>query len=235
MYFRILLLSIAILLIFRILSYLQKNLPLTKKIKHYSGFMLPVIEIIFWLGFLIWCLHLVYEAEAFPTLIFLGVIIVLLLAPVWFLMRDFLHGLILKIQRKIEIDSKIEIGGLKGKIVKTDYFTFDIKTEDGNIKTIPFNKIRAEIISKNSANNNLERQELLFQIHSEQDIKQILEGLKTTLINAPWVAATQEPSLKVTSNNSGLYLIETVFYTLKKEHVSRIDAYVKTNFIAKIS
>jgi len=160
---------------------------------------------------------------------------VLLLAPVWFLMRDFLHGLILKIQRKIEIDSKIEIGGLKGKIVKTDYFTFDIKTEDGNIKTIPFNKIRAEIISKNSANNNLERQELLFQIHSEQDIKQILEGLKTTLINAPWVAATQEPSLKVTSNNSGLYLIETVFYTLKKEHVSRIDAYVKTNFIAKIS
>ena len=235
MYFRILLLSIAILLIFRILSYLQKILPFSKKIKHYSGFILPVIEIISWLGFLIWCLHLIYKAEAFPTLIFLGVLIVLLLAPIWFLMRDFLHGLILKIQRKIEIDSKIEIGGLKGIIVKTNYFTFDIKTEDGNIKTIPFNKIRAEIISRNSANNNLERQLLSFQIHSKQDINQILEGLKSTLINAPWVAATQEPSLKVTSSTSGIYLIDAVFYTLKKEHSSRIDAYVKSNFIAKIS
>jgi hypothetical protein len=186
------------------------------------------------MGFLIWCLHLVYEAEEYPTLIVFGVLIVLLIAPTWFLVRDFLHGLLLKIQRKIEIDSKIEIGELKGIVVKTDYFTFDIITENGNVKTIPYNKIRAEIISKNAANNNLEKETISFQIQSKQDINQILAELKTTLINAPWVATTQEPSLNVTSNNSGSYLIEAIIYTLKKEYSAKIEAYVKSNFIDKM-
>lgn len=229
MYFEILIFAIVILLFFRVLSYLHKILPFSKKVKHFSGYILPVVELVSWLGFLIWCLRLIYAAEAYPTLIVLGVLIVLLLAPTWFLVRDFLHGLILKMQRKIEIDSKIQIGELKGTIVKTDYFTFDIKTADGNIKTIPYNKIRAEIISKNEANNNLERQTLSFQIQSKQDINQILAELKTTLINAPWVAASQEPTIKLINSEADNHFFEVVVFMLKKEHAGRIQEYVKQN------
>jgi hypothetical protein len=234
MYFNILSFAITILLFFRILSYLKKILPFSKTIKHYSGFILPVIELVSWLGFLIWCLHKIYQAEAYPTLVVLGIIIVLLLAPTWFLVRDFLFGLVLKIQRKIEIDSKIEIGELKGTIVKTDYFTFDIKTENEDIKTIPYNKIRAEIISKNVANNNLERQTLSFQIKSKQSITQILSELKITLINAPWVTGTQEPTINLVNSETDNYLIEAVVFILKKEHATKIEAYVKNNFIEKL-
>jgi len=234
MYFKILFYAIAILLFFRVLSYLRKILPFSKKVKHYSGYILPVIELVSWLGFLIWCLHLIYAAEAYPTLIVLGVLIVLLLAPTWFLVRDFLHGLILKIQRKIETDSKIQIGKLNGTIVKTDYFTFDIETDEGNIKTIPYNKIRDEIISKNAANNNLEKQSLSFQIESKQDINQILAGLKTTLINAPWVAGTEVPTIKLISSERDNHLIEAVVYMLKKEYTGKIEAYVKRSIIAEL-
>lgn len=234
MYFKILFYAIAIFLFFRVLSYLRKILPFSKKVKHYSGYILPVVELVSWLGFLIWCLHLIYEAEAYPTLIVLGVLIVLLLAPTWFLVRDFLHGLLLKIQRKIEIDSKIEIGELNGTIVKTDYFTFDIKTDNGNIKTIPYNKIRDEIISKNEANDNLEKQSLSFHIQSKQNINQILAGMKTTLINAPWVAGTQEPTIKIISSEKDNHLFEAVVYVLQKDHAGKIEEYVKQNFLTKI-
>lgn len=227
--------GLGFLVFFRILSYLKKILPFPKKVKHFTGFLLPVVELFSWFGFLLWCLNLIYKSNAYSALIVIGILIALLFAPAWFFVRDFLHGIQLKIQRKIEPDSKIEIGNLKGIILKADYFTFDIETEDGNIHTIPYNKIRSEIISKNSANNNLVRQILSFQIQSKQDINQILEGLKITLINAPWVAASQEPTLKVNSSISGIYLIDAVFYTLKKEHISRIEAYVKSNFTAKIS
>lgn len=234
MYFKILFYAIGILLFFRVLSYLRKILPVSKKMKHYSGYILPAIELVSWVGFLIWCLHLIYEAEEYPTLIVFGVLIVLLIAPTWFLVRDFFHGLLLKIQRKIEIDSKIEIGEISGKILKTDYFTFDIITDNGNIKTIPYGKIRSEIISKNAANNNLEKQTISFQIHSKQDINQILAGLKNTLINAPWVAALQEPSLNVISSKPESYLVDAIIYTLKKEYTAKIEAYVKSNFIEKM-
>jgi small-conductance mechanosensitive channel len=210
-------------------------LPFSKRIKHYSGYILPVVELFAWLGFLIWCLHLIYESEAYLTLIVLGVIFVMLFAPAWFLVRDFFHGLLLKMQRKIEIDNQIEIGDLKGAVVKSDYFTFDIKTSDGKITTVPYNKIRSEIISKNAANNQLLQIAISFQIQSKQDVAHIIAGLKSSLINAPWAAASQEPIINLKNSEDGKHLLEAVIYILKKEHADSVVAYVNQNFIKTIS
>jgi len=250
MYFTIVIVGIIILLLFRALSYINKIMPFSKKTKHHSGYILPIVELIAWIGFAIWCLRLIYEFEAFTTLIILGIIIVLLMAPAWFLVRDFLYGMLLKIQRKIEIDAKIEIGDLKGVIVKTDYFTFDVKTKNGDIDTIPYNKIvktkngdidtipynkiRSEIITKNAANIHLEKQLISFKIPSKTDINRIIIELKTTIINAPWVAGSQEPIINVISSETGNYVIEAIVYVLKKEHAEKIVEYVERNFILKL-
>jgi len=234
MYFKFLIVAICVLLLFRVLSYLNKILPFPKKVKHYSGYILPVVELVAWLGYAIWCLRLIYEAGAYTTLIILVILIVLILAPAGFLVRDFLHGMLLKMQRKIEIDTKIEIGDLKGVIVKTDYFTFDIKTKNGNVDTIPYNKIRSEVISKNAGNIHLEKQLISFHIPSKQDVNRLIPGLKSTLLNAPWVAASQEPIINSVSGDTGNYAIETIVYVLKKEHVEKIVEYVERNFILKL-
>jgi hypothetical protein len=235
MYIRILIFATGILLMFRALAYLNRLLPFSKKVKHYTGYLLPVVELVSWTGFAIWCLHFIYEAEAYTVLIGLGVLIVLLLTPTWFLVRDFLYGLFLKIQRKIEPDSKIEIGKLKGVIVKTEYFTFDILNKDGSIITIPYNKIRSEIITKNAANIHLEKQFLHFKIPPGKDANKMLPQLKNTLINSPWVATSHEPIINkiITENNQTE--VEVIVYMLKKEHTEKITEYVQKNFIDKIS
>jgi len=217
------------------LSYLNKILPLSKKLKHYTSYLLPVIELVSWMGFVIWCLHFIYESEAFSILIILAVLLILLIAPAWFLLRDFLHGMFLKIQRKIEIDTKIEIGELSGVIVKTDYFTFDIKTKNGNIDTIPYSKIRSEIITKNAANVHLEKQFISFSIPAKEDINKVIPQLKTTLINAPWVAASQEPIINNIRIEAGNSVIEVIVYMLKREYTEKIVEWVKKNLIDKIS
>jgi hypothetical protein len=234
MYIKIVIFATGILLLFRILSYLNKILPFSKEFKHYSGYVLPIVELASWLGFTIWCLRYIYEAEAYTTLIILGILIILLLAPAWFLVRDFLHGMLLKIQRKIEIDTKIEIGDLKGVIVKTDYFTFDIKTKNGNIDTIPYNKIRSEIITKNAANIHLEKNIISFNIPAKYDINKLVPQLKTTLINMPWVAASQEPIINNIKAEVENYVVEVIVYVLKKEYAEKIMEYVKKNFTDKL-
>jgi len=138
-------------------------------------------------------------------------------------------------QRKIEIGTKIEIGSLMGVIVKTDYFTFDIKTQNGNINTIPYNKIRSEVISKNAANIHLEKQLISFNIPIKEDVKLFIPKLKTTLINAPWVAVSQEPIINSVVGEPGNYVIEVFVYTLKKEHTEKIVDYLHKNFTGKMS
>lgn len=219
---------------FRALSYLNKILPFSKKVKHYTGYLLPVVELVSWLGFAIWCLHLIYDAEAYSIFIVLGVMFVLLLTPTWFLIRDFLYGLFLKVQRKIEPDSKIEIGETKGVIIKTDYFTFDILNNDGSITTIPYNRIRAEIIKKSVANIHLEKQVITFSLPTKQDINKVLPQLKTTLINSPWVASSQKPIINNIIKENDYSVVDVIVYTLKKEYAEKVIEYVKTNFIEKL-
>lgn len=234
MYFKILIIAFGILALFRILSFLNKLIPFSKGFKHYSGYLLPVAELAVWLGFLIWCARIMYESEAYMTLVVFGVVFVLIFAPGWFLVRDFLFGMLLKIQRKIEVDSKIEIGEIKGIILKTDYFTFDVKTAEGDIDTIPYNKIRSKVISTISANKYLEKQLVSFRFPSSQDISKIIPELKTTLINAPWVVASHEPIISSVVEEGGKNRVEVFVYMMKKEHTDKIIEYVNLNFISKI-
>jgi len=235
MYIKIIIVAIGILLLFRAFSFLNRILPFSKKTKHYSGYILPILELFTWLGFTVWCLRLIYQAEVYTTLIILGIIIILLTAPAWSLVRNFLYGMLLKIQRKIEVDSKIEIGDVSGVIVKADYFTFDIKTKNGNIDTIPYNKISSEVISRNAANINLEKHAILFNIPSREDMNKILPMLKTSLVNAPWTAASQEPIINKISGEKSNYKVEVIVYIIHKEHAAKIADYVQKNFIDILS
>lgn len=235
MYITIVFFGIGVLLLFRILSFLNRVLPFSKEVKHYTGYMLPVVELVSWLGFVIWCMRMIYEAHAYTTLIIFGILTLILIVPAWFLVRDFLYGMFLKIQRKIEINNRIEIGGIKGVVVKIDHFTFDIKTKNGNIDTIPYNKIRSKIISKNGENIHLEKQLISFTISSKQDINKLIPELKATLTNAPWVAASQEPIINEIRHETGKYVVDVFVYLIKNEHVENIREYVMKNFIQTIT
>ncbi len=234
MYFKIVLAGITVFLVFRMLSFVVKTFPFPIKVKHFSGYMLPLAELLSWLGFALWCLHLIYYAEAYSTLIVFGALIVLIIAPAWFLIRDFLYGLLLKMQGKIEIDSKIEIGDLKGITTKADYFTFELKTKEGNNITIPYNKVRSEVITKSAANIYLEKQFISFQISSRNDGNKLKTQLKKILINAPWVAASQEPLIESVNYDGTHYTIDAIVYVLKKEHVENIKDYVSKNFDSEV-
>jgi hypothetical protein len=231
MYLTILILATGIFILFRFLSFLNKKIPFSNEFKHYSGFILPVVELASWLGFVIWSMRMVYEQQAYTTLIIFGILVLLFIVPAWFLIRDFLYGMLLKIQRKIELGVRIEIGDLKGLVTKTDHFTFDIKSKNGNVDTIPYNKIRSKVISKSSENINLEKQLFRFSFASEQESSALINQLKITLLNAPWVAVSQEPIIKEIKQDAGRFEVDVFVYLIKTEHAEKLQEYVTRNFI----
>ena len=227
MYLKIIILGVGLLLLYRILSFLNKRLPLSTELKHYITVVLPIAELLSWIGFIAWCIRVMYESEAYAVLIVLSVIILLLVIPSWFLIRDLIFGMLLVIQRKIELNTQIEIGHMMGKIVKIDYFTFDVKSKTGNIETIPYSKIRSKIISKSGENINLEKQLIRFTIPVRKNMDESVGQLKVTLLNSPWVAASQQPIVKSVTCENDVYVVDVFVYLLKKDYVEKIRNYVK--------
>ena len=229
MYIKIILLGIALFIFYRIISFLKKRLPISSDTQHYITVVLPIAELITWLGFAVWCIRIMYESEAYAMLITISVIIVLMIIPSWFLIRDLILGILLVIQRKIEINTRIEVGDVSGKIVKVGYFTFDIKSKDGDIDTIPYSKIQSQVIKKSSENINLEKQLVRLTIPATKNIDETVERLKLILLNSPWVAASQQPLIKNILHENNEHIIEVFIYFLKKDYVEKIRDYVSVS------
>jgi hypothetical protein len=230
MYITILIAALAIFLVFRGLTFLNKTLPLSRRIKLYLGYILPVAEFVFWLGFFVWAVRSLYAAYDFIALIIIVALLALMAAPAWFLFRDFIYGLIIKFQQKIEINSAIEIEDINGIVIRTGLLGFDIKTSEGNIDNIPYNKIIGKIITRHGSNINLDSHLMHLCIKTTDDIKELMPKLKTSLINAPWVAGSHEPIIKKVEKQTESYLIDVIIYTIDETHVDKIRDYVGQRF-----
>lgn len=194
------------------------------------GLFLPLIEIATWIGVMIWIIKFVYTRQDFTVLILLGVLFLLFVIPIWFLLRDFLYGLILKLQRKIEVHKIIDIEGLKGEILKTGYFSFDILTEKGSIDTVPYNRIIAKVVSVSSENANLAKIKLTFKIPETHGISFSRTKLEEVLLNCPFVANSQKPVLGSVYTENDAQKIDVYVLALNKEYSRKIQEYVEYYF-----
>lgn len=218
--------GISILLLFRMLYLLNKNLPYRSEIKQYISILLPVVEIITWMGFVIWFIKHTYKSEDETSLLVLAAFVLFLVIPAWFLLGDFLLGVILKVQQKIEINARIEIDEIKGIVTKTGHFTFDIVTKEGRIDTIPYHKVKSKIISRSSTNMHLEKQLIRFRFATKQNINSLLPHLKATILNSPWAAISIDPIIYDISKENEETVVDVFVFTLKQEHAEMIKEYV---------
>lgn len=223
--------AITILLSFRLIYLLQKAFPYSKRLKHHLGYIIPVLELFAWFGFVLWCINYIYETKNYLGLIVFGVILILISIPTFFLLRDFLFGVYLKIQRKIDVGQFIEFGEFNGQIEEAGHFNIDLKNVRGDIVTIPYSKIRTRIILKHSTNSNLLKQKLVLRFPESVNIQKLIPEIEKNMLNAPWSAVSQKPIIHEVKLEKEEYLIEVYVFTIKKEHSEFIRKFIYENIM----
>lgn len=224
-----------ILFSFRIFYFFHKMFPYSKRIKHHVNYIIPVIELFAWFGFIMWCISYIYDAKNYLGLIVFGVILILISIPTFFLLRDFLFGVYLKIQRKIDETRYVEFGEFEGQIIESGHFSIDIKNSRGDIITIPYSKIKTRVLARHTNNSNLLRQKLIFKLPVTAKINSLIPDLEKIILNAPWSAASQPPVIQDVKIKEENYIIEVYVFVLKIEHAEFIREFINENITAEMS
>lgn len=227
---KFLVIILVILVTFRLLGLINRSLlKYSSKFKYHSTYLLTLLELLLWLIMLIWLVkHYFYSQNTFG-LISVGIVISLAIIPSFYLLRDFLSGVYLKIQNKLSEGSIIEINGLKGKIDKLGNFSLNLIDKQGDIKSIPYHKISSTIISKQSNNPNLNKVNLKFVFPSSVQANYIIPKLKAEIMNTPWVAVSQPVIVENIEHVNNEYLIDLVVYTLQPHFAEDIKNRVEEN------
>ena len=102
---------------FWILKILIRRLPIKRVYKIRLNRILPIMEGLAILGFLLWGVQLLVKNEFWNSIGLLVISLIVLLMISWFLARDFLAGIILKSDGSLNLNDWIKIKDLKGKVI----------------------------------------------------------------------------------------------------------------------
>ncbi len=212
---------------FRFLYFLNKVFHYPKFIKHHISYIIPVFELFSWIGILVGVVSYFYHIKRINLLILIFIGVLLLAVPAFFLLRDFIFGVYLKIQRRFEKGDFIEFEAFQGEIIEAGFFNLDIKDAQGDIKSIPYHKLRSKIITRHGVNPNLKKQILTFRFSGHLNSIDLQDELKKQMLNSPWVSISQPPFIESVKHDRDEHSIEVAVFTLKNEHAAYIQEMVE--------
>ncbi|HAH56643.1 MAG: mechanosensitive ion channel [Lentimicrobium sp.] len=223
---RVFIVALLIFLFFRGASIFFRLAPIQRNVRLYGSNLLSVAELLSWMAWLIWSVSRLYNEYKISALLTIGVITVILVIPMWYLLRDFLYGIVLKLQGRVDKGTAIETGNLKGVVLKVGYLNFTMKTRDGNIADIPYSKVMLKVLQRQDTNVNLQLRQLSLDLPVEIEPEELRKKLLLVLKNAPWIAASTLPVIKSVVKHGNFVRAEVGIHVLTKSHLCKIKDYV---------
>jgi len=226
MFLEFFILAIVIFIGFRIVNFITWRFKLYFNLKDHLLHIVPVIELLTWIAYAIWIAKVIYDANHNFALISIGIFFVLTAFPLFILIRDFVIGVLLKLQNKIVEGADIDIEDIKGVVKEAGYLRFDIEDRHGNITSIPYHYIYAKRISRSGNNHHLEKVTIHFEFLENSKSKDLIERLKKEVLNTPWVALSEPPVIENTNVENGKIMVDVRVFLLDKTNAENVKASV---------
>lgn len=188
--------------------------------------LLPLMEGISWLTFILWSVQYVFQSIFTYTLILLILLLAILVWIAWFAIRDFTAGIILKFQQAFEIGGRVKIQNVAGRVKKLGYLSMKIENYQGEIISIPYSNVSQEIRIQPSQEEVIRNQTFQIQVPKRTSLGDTVERLRITILNAPWVAIHKRPHIKVLEETEEFYSFEVIVYSLHEKYFQKIKNYL---------
>ena len=154
----------------------------------------------------------------------LVVVLVILLS--WFLVRDFIAGVLLKSQQIYKVGQIIKTAQYSGRITRMGNLHLSLQTEQGESARIPYSVLTSSVILKQKqdfADTNF------FSISVPQSLtkEEWIRKLESDILSSPWVSTKANPVIKITDETIDSYVFSISVVTLNPEHALHLETLLK--------
>lgn len=174
----------------------------------------PIITSFIWLGYFIYVGYVILEP--YP-LIGIAVVLILLLG-FWRFIKDFIAGLVFRIQDNYRINQRVQLKNNSGVIVELLTTHVELETDSGERIFIPFSEFFNQIIRKPSVQERLKQFSIDIPVGPDIDFIKF----KTKVMSCPWIISEKNPRL-IENHKEGTVRISG--YTIDLKFIPQIRKY----------
>ena len=132
--------------VMRGLRRLVEQLPLSQARRDALRRYLPLGEIIVGLLYVLVSVPVILDNDPTTTPIVTAGILLGGVAVLWFAIRDFVHGVLLKASDVCRVGDQIQFGDVRGRLTRLDYRVMAIETPDGDEILVPYGQVSRQSI-----------------------------------------------------------------------------------------
>ena len=229
-YFKILSLALILYISLRALSWVLNVLSGQRKMKNLFLRIYPLAEFILWSSFAFWTSDQLFSDKAFYPLLTGSMIILLVTIIGWYLLRDFVSGIILKADNLFEPGQRIKTHAVSGTIKKLGFRSIQIVTSEGESVKIPYTLLSNKNINKPSDNGKWVGQVLKLNVPSEYPTEIIQNKLQRRMLEIPWIVPGDNLKIQITKKEEGYYSVEINYQSISPEMVLKTEENLR-NFV----
>ncbi len=213
--------------IFIVFRLAKKYIPLVagKKVrKETLLFYFSVAEAIVWGGFFVLASTVLIKKSLFVGIAFLIFVLVLGLLVIFLYFRDYISGLVVKMERNIAEGDYVYGKEFEGRIRKLNVRNVEIETEDAEITVVPYYKFLQDVVRiRKPGSDGLQSYSFVFEVDNDKiaDFQAFKSELLRFLISLPWVKANPVPDIIMESENENK--VRVTVYPLMIKFVYQIE------------
>lgn len=218
--------GILLFLLFRMLNRISK--ALIKKKFYRSGTMslLPVIELASWVAYAFWGMYVIFYGHMYYDLIVGIMAILIIFGLAWFVFRDFLAGVLIRIEQAVDTGKVIKTPFAEGRITKMGTLSLEITNEAEETIKIPYSRLSTEsIVIPPDEEDSLPYQ---FQIglNKDQSPAETREKVLAELIAMPWINSPT-PVVNVLKTEQGEWELQVRYHTYLRNQTVTVEKKIR--------
>lgn len=190
----------------------------------------PVLELSATLFIIFWAIEYLFSSKSYYQIILLSLIISLIALISWFVVRDFIAGIVFRTQNNLNRGATMKFGEIAGKLLSMRTTHIVVETDEGRVIKIPYSRIISEIVSEHPEDGVREDSMIRLEVKKKMKWNELESSLKNTILNTPWRLLTSEPKIKLLAEQDKYYEIQIYVRTRSKKHEENLKALLSNKF-----
>jgi small-conductance mechanosensitive channel len=211
---------------------LHRVLDLIPRLRAQPGLhrILSGIEAIVWVAYAFWAIERIFVDSLYSSVATLSLLAVLGVLLAWFVIKDWVAGVVLRVQDVYESDQFLELGERRGRVTRLGHLTIEIEHENGDRVKIPYSRISGQIhsIHHPDALSNYYRFRIV--VPRPVSVADASLALRTAILNTPWSSSNRPIRINLLDTTQETHTFEAVVYATRQSFAQSIEDAVRQEF-----
>lgn len=156
----------------------------------------PLAEVGVWMVYLASAIAWTLQGYPVTRLVALGVLAALVVAALWFVIRDYLSGVVVRTEHHVQPGDRIQVGEVHGTLKRLGARVCEIELAHGDVVVMPYRLIREAAITRRRTKLAAARHHFTLTIPEGVTPTMAREAIRQAALLSHWIPPSDEPQIE---------------------------------------